>query len=39
MINVIFPEPAFRFKKENDIEFVFDTISQTVVGIGMKRSG
>ena len=26
MINVIFPEPAFRFKKENDIEFVFDTI-------------
>ena len=26
MINVIFPEPAFRFKKENDLEFIFDSI-------------
>jgi len=26
MINVIFPEPVFRFKKENDVEFIFDSI-------------
>jgi len=26
MINVVFPEPVFRFKKENDVEFIFDTI-------------
>src|SRR5205814_9595968 len=26
MINVVFPEPVFRFKKENEVEFVFDNI-------------
>jgi len=26
MIPVKFPEPAFRFKRENSIEFIFDTI-------------
>jgi hypothetical protein len=26
MINVIFPKPVFRFKKENDVEFIFDNI-------------
>jgi hypothetical protein len=26
MILVTFPEPVFRFKKENDIEFIFDGI-------------
>jgi len=26
MINVIFPEPVFRLKKENDVEFIFDSI-------------
>jgi type I site-specific restriction endonuclease len=26
MINVIFPEPVFRFRKENDVEFIFDSI-------------
>jgi len=26
MINVTFPEPTFRFKKENEVEFIFDTI-------------
>jgi hypothetical protein len=26
MIAVKFPEPAFRFKKENGIEFIFDTL-------------
>jgi len=26
MISVIFPEPVFRFKKENEVEFIFDSI-------------
>jgi hypothetical protein len=26
MIAIDFPEPVFRFKKENDAEFIFDTI-------------
>ncbi len=26
MINVIFPEPVFRFKKEGEVEFIFDSI-------------
>jgi len=26
MIQITFPEPVFRFKKENNIEFVFDNI-------------
>src|SRR5215467_11760576 len=26
MISVNFPEPVFRFKKENDTEFIFDNI-------------
>jgi len=26
MIKVAYPEPAFRFKKENETEFIFDTI-------------
>ena len=26
MISVNFPEPVFRFKKENNVEFIFDTI-------------
>lgn len=26
MISVNFPEPAFRVKKENDVEFIFDSI-------------
>jgi len=26
MIAVKFPEPVFRFKKENNVEFIFDNI-------------
>jgi type I site-specific restriction endonuclease len=26
MIPITFPEPAFRFKKENEVEFIFDNI-------------